>query len=48
MAKIRKTTPEEKAREEANQRRLDELIERRRAEERTSPRDRRRPPATSR
>jgi hypothetical protein len=37
MAKIRKMTPEEKARQDANPRRLEELIERRRAEERDAP-----------
>jgi hypothetical protein len=33
MGKIKKMTPEERARQEANQRRLEELIQRRLAEE---------------
>jgi hypothetical protein len=36
-------TPEERARQDANQRRLEELIERRRAEERERPRERDKP-----
>lgn len=38
MAKIQKMTPEERERQLANQRRLEELIERRLAEEREHPR----------
>jgi hypothetical protein len=44
MGKIRKTTPEERDRQLANQRRLEELIERRLAEERKHPREKQ-PPA---
>lgn len=47
MAKIRKMTPEERARQEANQRRLEELIERKFAEDPKSKR-RRRPPEANR
>jgi hypothetical protein len=45
MAKIRKMTPEERARQEANQRRLEQLIERKFPEEKERPREQRQPPA---
>jgi hypothetical protein len=48
MARIRKTTPEEKARQEANQRRLEELRERRCEEERVAAREQPKPPAANR
>ena len=48
MGKIQKTTPEERERQLANQRRLEELIERRLAEERQRPREQERPASEKR
>ena len=48
MGKIRKTTPEENARQDANQRRLEQLIERRLAEEQDAARQPPKPPVHGR